>query len=174
MKTTSYTLHAVLIFFAGGIAAAEIEFNRDIRPILSESCFHCHGPSKKGRKAKLRLDVSESALKERDGVRAIVPGKPKLSELLTRVASSDPDERMPPSDSKKHPLKKEQVAWRVKVEPFALKCFRLETPYVWERHHQNPPWLHNIRDDVECFRWLCQVLEHMKESNCIKAVIFKI
>src|SRR6516225_3636931 len=58
-----------------------IEFNRDIRPILSENCYACHGPDKNKRKAKLRLDERDSALK----VQAIVPGKPDESELVSRV-----------------------------------------------------------------------------------------
>lgn len=76
--------------------AAPVDFNREVRPILSEKCYHCHGPDDESRKAKLRLDVRDDALKERDGVRAIVPGRPDDSELMIRVRSKDPDEMMPP------------------------------------------------------------------------------
>jgi len=76
-------------------AEEEISFNRDIRPILSDKCFFCHGPDSKKREADLRLDVEEAAK-----VFAIVPGKPDESELLTRITSEDPDERMPPVESK--------------------------------------------------------------------------
>lgn len=76
---------------------ATIEFNRDVRPILSDNCFYCHGPDPKHREAKLRLDVRESALK----AKAIVPGKIGESEMLVRIMSEDPDDRMPPPDSHK-------------------------------------------------------------------------
>ncbi|MFT5108670.1 MAG: hypothetical protein ACI9UA_004314 [Pseudoalteromonas tetraodonis] len=76
-------------------------FNRDIRPILSDRCFQCHGPDRNQRKAKLRLDVREEALKLHDGVAAIVPGKPLASALITRIHSNDPDERMPPPETDK-------------------------------------------------------------------------
>lgn len=82
--------------FASSALAAPVDFNREIRPIISEKCFHCHGPDEASRKAKLRLDLRDEALKERDGVRAIVPGRPDDSELLTRILSKDPDEVMPP------------------------------------------------------------------------------
>ena len=78
-----------------------IKFNRDVQPILSGKCFHCHGPSEKSRKAKLRLDVEDSAFAERDGIRAIVAGDLEKSELWHRVLSKDPDEVMPPPESKK-------------------------------------------------------------------------
>ncbi|MDA0991689.1 MAG: DUF1549 domain-containing protein, partial [Verrucomicrobia bacterium] len=79
--------------------ADDIDFNRDIRPILSENCFHCHGPSEKGRKAKLRLDLPEVAYAEREGVRAIVPGDLKRSEVAYRIRATDAEDLMPPSDS---------------------------------------------------------------------------
>jgi hypothetical protein len=75
----------------------EIEFNRDIRPILSDYCFACHGPSSAARKADLRLDQRESA--EVAGV--LSGGKPEESELVRRVFSTDPAEIMPPPESKK-------------------------------------------------------------------------
>jgi len=77
----------------------QLDFNRDIRPILSENCFQCHGFDEKARQADLRLDVAESALADRDGVPAIVPGKPDESEVWHRVASTDEAEMMPPPDS---------------------------------------------------------------------------
>ncbi|MEY3608507.1 MAG: hypothetical protein RLZZ447_1295, partial [Verrucomicrobiota bacterium] len=80
--------------------AAEVDFNRDVRPILSDKCFHCHGPDEQGRKAKLRLDTREGALRERDGQRAIVPGQGAESELLLRVLSPHADEVMPPPEAK--------------------------------------------------------------------------
>ena len=86
-----------------------VSFNRDIRPILSSKCFHCHGPSDKFRKAKLRLDLEKSALSERDGIRAIIPGSLDESELWHRILSDDPEEMMPPPESKK-PMSKEEIS----------------------------------------------------------------
>jgi hypothetical protein len=82
-----------------GAAPQEVRFNRDIRPIMSDTCFKCHGPGT--RKADLRLDLREVALKESGGTAPIVPGKPDESEAIRRVLSTDPDEIMPPSDSGK-------------------------------------------------------------------------
>jgi hypothetical protein len=89
--------------------AADIDFNRDVRPILSDSCFSCHGFDKAARKADLRLDTLEGATADRDGSAAIVPGKPEKSLLIERVSSTDPDLVMPPSDSHRKPLEKKDV-----------------------------------------------------------------
>ena len=77
-------------------ATAPIDYNRDIRPILSENCFSCHGFDEKARKAKLRLDVVESAYADREGVIAIKPGDLKTSEAWLRINSDDEDDVMPP------------------------------------------------------------------------------
>ena len=81
------------------LSQAQVDFARDVLPILSDKCFHCHGPDEKGRKAKLRLDTKEGAFRERNGVIAIVPGKSGESELIRRVSSGDDDEKMPPANS---------------------------------------------------------------------------
>lgn len=73
-----------------------VQFNRDVRPILSDKCFFCHGPDAKKREADLRLDVREAAL----AAGAFIEGRPEDSELLRRVLSDDPDEQMPPPASK--------------------------------------------------------------------------
>lgn len=74
-----------------------IEFNRDVRAVLSDNCFACHGPDEKQRKAKLRFDVKEEAFKPaKSGDLAIVPGDLKKSQLIARITSTDPDEIMPP------------------------------------------------------------------------------
>ena len=84
-----------LLAFARGVMAepapATLQFNRDIRPILSENCFRCHGPDKNQRKAKLRLDVREVALEKE----AFVPGKPDESELIRRITTTNLDDVMP-------------------------------------------------------------------------------
>jgi len=76
--------------------AASPTFNRDIRPILADNCFACHGPDKNARKAKLRLDRADDAYADRDGKRPVVPGKPEESEMVKRITSTDPEEMMPP------------------------------------------------------------------------------
>jgi hypothetical protein len=78
-----------------------IQFNRDIRPILSQNCFKCHGPDAEVREADLRLDVKEGLFGKVSGGIAIVPGKPAGSAVLARIKSSDLDQRMPPLDSGK-------------------------------------------------------------------------
>ena len=90
-------------------AAATLSFNRDVRPILSDRCYGCHGPdSNKGRKAGLRLDEPAGATKElKSGERAIIPGDIENSEMVRRMLSTDPDEIMPPPELDR-PLTKEQ------------------------------------------------------------------
>jgi len=85
-------------------SADEIRFSRDVLPILSDRCFHCHGPDPSHREADLRLDDRESAVTERDGKAAIVPGRPEESEILRRITSEDPDVLMPPPASHRKPL----------------------------------------------------------------------
>ncbi|MEX1233140.1 MAG: DUF1553 domain-containing protein [Planctomycetaceae bacterium] len=82
-------------------ASQRIQFNRDVRPILSDTCFQCHGPDEKQRQAGLRLDQQESAFAEHDGQRPLVAGSIDQSDLYARITSTDPDVRMPPPDSGK-------------------------------------------------------------------------
>ena len=83
-------------------AADAPDFSRDVRPILSQHCFKCHGPDDKARKGGLRLDIRESAMKEaKSGGIALVPGKPDQSELVARIFSQDEDEVMPPPSAKR-------------------------------------------------------------------------
>ena len=85
------------------LADSRIDFDREIRPILSEFCYACHGPDAKARKADLRLDRKEDAFRDRSGSAVIVPGKLTESELIARITSDDPDEMMPPPKFKKRP-----------------------------------------------------------------------
>ncbi|MFM9024143.1 MAG: DUF1553 domain-containing protein [Planctomycetaceae bacterium] len=92
------------------VGAEEISYNRDIRPILVEHCFGCHGADSAARKADLRLDQRDSAVESG----AIVPGEPDSSAMLDRIFADDPDEVMPPSTTKKAlttPQKDLLVAW---------------------------------------------------------------
>ena len=101
-----------LAFFAPSLAVnvESVDYNRDIRPVLSRNCFSCHGPDEESRKAGLRLDVREGALAERKGVPAIVPGKRGESELYARLVTTDQDEIMPPADSG-HELTAEEIEY---------------------------------------------------------------
>ncbi|MEI8384290.1 MAG: DUF1549 domain-containing protein, partial [Planctomycetota bacterium] len=104
-ESTSYAVRimavsAIAFVFANSASASEkIEFNRDIRPILSDKCFICHGPDSAKRKGDLRLDRRDAAIATRDNVAAIVPGKSATSELVRRISTSDVDLQMPPPDS---------------------------------------------------------------------------
>jgi Protein of unknown function (DUF1553)/Protein of unknown function (DUF1549)/Concanavalin A-like lectin/glucanases superfamily/Planctomycete cytochrome C len=86
---------------AGERSASTVEFNRDIKPLLSDRCFPCHGPDAAKRKAGLRLDQEDSAKASRDGRIAIFPGQHDQSELWHRITSNDPEHRMPPVKSGK-------------------------------------------------------------------------
>ncbi|MGE0758013.1 MAG: PSD1 and planctomycete cytochrome C domain-containing protein [Pirellulaceae bacterium] len=99
---------AVLVLAAASAPASEpatppqpdggaVSFNRDIRPILSDKCFYCHGPDANHRQADLRLDIREAAIE----AGALVPGQPSESELVARILSADDEVRMPPPDSHK-------------------------------------------------------------------------
>jgi len=104
MKYTVFIL--TVISMVGGpcrdTAATEaVDFNRHVRPLLSDRCFSCHGPDEEHREADLRLDRAEELLKDRDGSPAVVPGDADKSTLLQRILSDDPDVRMPPVDSGK-------------------------------------------------------------------------
>lgn len=92
---------------ASGLAKAEepLSYNKDIRPILAGHCFNCHGPDSASRKADLRLDQKAAA----EAMNAIVPGKPDESEIIKRILSTDPDEVMPPPETKK-PLTEAQIS----------------------------------------------------------------
>ena len=103
LATLLTTLLAVLL---AGTASGQ--FGRDVRPILSEYCFQCHGPDERGRKAKLRLDTKDGLLAHRKGHPPIVPGQPLASEVIRRVSSTDPKHRMPPPSTKRR-LTPEQI-----------------------------------------------------------------
>ncbi len=114
MKIILHLLLAVGLLVVSIVAFAEdnklhvIQFNRDIRPILSENCFQCHGPDEHQRKAKLRLDTREGALQQHKSGSAIVPNKPAASLLIERINSTDANEQMPPGKSGKK-LTSEQI-----------------------------------------------------------------
>ena len=99
-------------FALSGLAlgADAISFNRDIRPILAEHCFHCHGPDPGSRKEGLRFDREEGFFDKRDGDGpTVVPAKPDKSPLFQRIVTTDPDEIMPPPGEKK-PMKPAEIA----------------------------------------------------------------
>src|SRR5579871_5049318 len=90
-------------------SAGDLSFSRDVRPILADNCFKCHGHDEQQRKGKFRLDLAESSTKAgKSGHVPIVPGKPDESELLKRITATNPDDRMPPVTSNKH-LSTEQI-----------------------------------------------------------------
>lgn len=96
----------VLCLFLPCLAGADdaVNFGREILPILSDRCFHCHGPDPSHRKADLRLDEESAAKATHDGIAAIVPGDTAKSEVWQRIVSTDGDELMPPPDSHRTPL----------------------------------------------------------------------
>ena len=102
------SLGAALAPGSAAAASGEIDFSRDVQPILSENCFHCHGPDEGSRKAKLRLDTHEGAFMARKDVTTIAPGKSDGSEIFLRISSPHEDEVMPPPESKKK-LTSEQI-----------------------------------------------------------------
>ncbi len=122
-----------------------VEFNRDIRPILSENCFFCHGQDAHQRQSGLRLDVREAAV----GLGAIVPGDTAASALIDRIESDDPDYMMPPPDSHRQ-LSETQKAELRAVDPQGA-AYQTHWAFVAPRRPDPPPvqresWVRNPID----------------------------
>ncbi|MEM6688147.1 MAG: PSD1 and planctomycete cytochrome C domain-containing protein [Planctomycetota bacterium] len=111
-QSLTSALMLVLGFFAyvstRRAQASDIEFNRDVRPILSRHCIACHGPDEADRQADLRLDTFEGATEDFGGYSALVPGEPDESELILRIETDDEDLRMPPTEHAEA-LSKEEI-----------------------------------------------------------------
>jgi hypothetical protein len=135
--------------------AAEIplDFNREIRPILSDKCFACHGPDKKNRKGKLRLDLEESVKDPKKS--AVVPGKPKESELIYRITTDDEEELMPPADSGKSLTAKEKELLGRWISEGA----------AWSEHWAYvPPQKHEL-PTVQKTKWPANWIDHFTLSH---------
>ncbi|MGN6137192.1 MAG: DUF1549 domain-containing protein, partial [Aureliella sp.] len=135
-------------------SAAKVDFNREIRPILSEYCFTCHGPDEKMLQAGLRLDQRESVFQPAEsGKVAVVPGAPDASELIRRIMTTQADEAMPPADAAKHPSVAQKELLKRWVEQGAVwsdhwSFMPIERPPVPEIA---PPAGYVIRNPIDAF-----------------------
>jgi hypothetical protein len=147
----------------------KLDFNRDIRPILSENCFQCHGFDEKARQADLRLDVVESAYaKLEDDAVPIVPGHPEKSEVWRRITSDDESEMMPPPDSNRHlkPEQKETLKrWIEQGAPYSkhwsfISPVKAPVPEVSDKR-----WPRNEIDNFVLARLDSEGLKHGPEAD---------
>ncbi|MCA9229632.1 MAG: PSD1 domain-containing protein [Planctomycetales bacterium] len=127
----------------------EVDYARDIRPILSDNCFHCHGPDAKHREADLRLDLREGALADLGGYAAIVPGDAAQSELVARLEATEDEVRMPPPDSGKA-LTSDQVE---------LVRRWIDQGADWPQHWSFVPPLQAELPDVTEKRWASNAID---------------
>ena len=129
--------------------AAPVEFNRDIRPILADTCFHCHGPDPGTRKASLRLDTEAGFFKEREGKFPVVKGKPDQSSLYQRLITTDEDDVMPPKKEHKD-LKPAQIAliksWIEQGAPWQPHWSFINPTAPKLPEVKNPAWVRNPID----------------------------
>ncbi len=150
MRTRSHlVLVAALAALAVPLHAAavtgSVDYGRDIRPILSENCFYCHGQDAGQRKGKLRLDTL-------DGQRAkdaVIPGKPNDSEIIKRILTKDPDEQMPPPDSHRHLTDKQRDLlrrWITEGAPFDGHWAFSAPARPEEPKNRNATWARNPID----------------------------
>ncbi|MEQ1825558.1 MAG: PSD1 and planctomycete cytochrome C domain-containing protein [Pirellula sp.] len=117
VPNTSMLRNAAILFLAFLLCSAgssvsrsdDLQFGRDVLPILSDRCFHCHGPDESHRQADLRLDIRDEAISKRNGSAAIVPNAPHASELVARITSTDPDTQMPPAKSHRKALSRREI-----------------------------------------------------------------
>lgn len=137
--------------------ANNIDFNRDVRPILSDKCFSCHGPDEHGRKADLRLDIEKEA-KNKD-MMAIVSGKPEDSEMIYRIHSDDEDELMPPPEIGKPLTQKEKKILEVWIKAGAN--WADHWAYVDPVHYPEP----QIKNKNWSNHWIDQFMLSSIERN---------
>ena len=158
-----FTLVGLIITSAVAPAADKVVFNRDVRPILSDRCFACHGPDDAKRESGLRLDRAADATAElSSGTRAIVPGKPDESELLARITSTEPDVVMPPPHLGKPVMPAEAAILRRWIEEGA------EYQGHWAFMRVERPEVPAVRDAAWCFgpidRFVLATLERAELS----------
>ena len=153
-----------LVFSAGLILAAEpapVDFNFQIRPLLSDRCYRCHGPDAASRKAKLRLDTRTGALKElEDGWAVVKPGDPTKSELINRIFTDNEDDLMPPVDShlKLTATEKELLKrWVAEGAEYKSHWAFLPVAKVTSPSVNNAKWVHN---PIDLF-----VLSHLEKES---------
>lgn len=151
------------------MAGAEpIEFNRDIRPILSDRCFTCHGPDSKNRLTKLRFDTEAGAKQDLNGRRAVVAGDPATSEMYRRITASKPGLRMPPASSGP-PLTEAQVG---KILRWIEQGAKWQQHWAWIPARRPPPpdvrdpaWRRNPIDAFVLQRLESKGLAHSAEAD---------
>jgi len=148
----------VTVVLAEETPLVPLDFNREIRPILSDKCFACHGPDKKHRKGKLRLDLEESAKDPKKS--AVVPGQPKESELFYRITTDDEEELMPPADSGKSLTAKEKELLRRWIAEGA--SWSEHWAYVPPQKHKLP----TVKKTKWPTNWIDRFsLSHMEKSS---------
>ncbi len=144
--------HALLLLFSMTPAGdPPVSFDRDVRPLLSDNCFECHGPDSNKRKVKLRLDREEGLFSLRDGVYVITPGEPSKSELFLRITAEDPEFRMPPAEFR-HSLEAEEIET---VRRWISEGAEYEGHWAWSRPTRpEPPAVHDeawVRNPIDRF-----------------------
>lgn len=144
----------------GTRAERPVDFNREIRPILSGKCFHCHGPDPESRQAGLRLDLEHTAKEIRSGVAAISAGEPEQSELIRRIETVDVSEQMPPPEVGKGL----RTAERQLLRRWVAEGARWSAAWAYERPIKTtPPEV----DDLEwCRNWIDQyILRRLQQEG---------
>ncbi|MCC6510926.1 MAG: DUF1549 domain-containing protein, partial [Pirellulaceae bacterium] len=162
----SWSCWAVVLGLAFHASAQSPDFARDVRPILSQHCFKCHGPDEKSRQGGLRLDDRASALEGGDSqTPAIVPGKAAESELIRRITSADPDSVMPPPSTKRH------------LEPAQIEILRRwvdsQATYTqhWAFQTPVPPALPSPTEQPIAFNGANQGVNHGAPANPIDVLV---
>jgi len=166
-RTTQYfCLFAVVFAVTSGVARPDgrrVQFDREIRPILSDNCYACHGPDKQARQSELRLDTRNGAMAEIDGRFALVSGKPQESELVRRILSNDEDEMMPPATYRKR-LTNEQKQLLVE---WVRQGAAWSDQWTWSAPQRfKPPSLNSSTDNTN---WIDQFIRARLEQEEIEA-----
>ncbi len=141
-------------------APAKIDFNRDVRPILSDKCFACHGPDEKVRKGDLRLDTRAGAI-----ANAVVPGKPEASTLIERIATKEPESLMPPAKTGKKLTAREVeilTQWVKESAPYAVHWAYAKPVRPAVPSSLAPAWNAWTRNPIDSF-----VLERLQKEHLL-------
>jgi len=136
---------------AANARAAEVDFARDVRPILSDKCFFCHGPDENHREAGLRLDLESQAFSEHDGIVPFVAGDLDASEAWRRISADDPDEVMPPPKANKSLTAAEKETIRKWIESGAewMAHWSFRPPEAAPAPGVKPEWKSHVRNDID-------------------------